>query len=116
MSNRWFNDMLTYPKNLEGSLTILGEKGTVKIGGVAVNEINHWEFADKKDYDRKKAISAFVAIDDIKIDESLQDVAIKIPAQVQNYSWPIDLDKSSIRPENIAFISQKNKKNFLNNP
>jgi UDP-N-acetyl-2-amino-2-deoxyglucuronate dehydrogenase len=38
--------MLTYPKNLEGSITILGEKGTVQIGGVAVNEIKKWEFAD----------------------------------------------------------------------
>ncbi len=28
--------MLTYPQNLEGSITILGEKGTVRIGGVAV--------------------------------------------------------------------------------
>jgi UDP-N-acetyl-2-amino-2-deoxyglucuronate dehydrogenase len=36
--------MLTYPKNLEGSITILGERGTVRIGGVAVNEIKHWEF------------------------------------------------------------------------
>jgi UDP-N-acetyl-2-amino-2-deoxyglucuronate dehydrogenase len=36
--------MLTYPKNFEGSITILGEKGTVRIGGVAVNEIQHWEF------------------------------------------------------------------------
>lgn len=36
--------MLTYPKNLEGSITILGERGTVRIGGVAVNEIQHWEF------------------------------------------------------------------------
>jgi len=36
--------MLTFPKNLEGSITILGEKGTVRIGGVAVNEISHWSF------------------------------------------------------------------------
>ena len=43
--------MLTYPKNYEGSITIIGEKGTVKIGGVAVNEIKHWEFDDKRDYD-----------------------------------------------------------------
>ncbi len=28
--------MLTYPKNLEGSLTVIGEKGTVRVGGVAV--------------------------------------------------------------------------------
>jgi UDP-N-acetyl-2-amino-2-deoxyglucuronate dehydrogenase len=39
--------MLTYPKNLEGSITILGEKGTVRIGGLAVNEIQHWQFADQ---------------------------------------------------------------------
>ena len=28
--------MLTYPKNLEGSITILGEKGSVKVGGSAL--------------------------------------------------------------------------------
>jgi UDP-N-acetyl-2-amino-2-deoxyglucuronate dehydrogenase len=38
--------MLTYPKNLEGSITIIGEKGTVRLGGVAVNKIEHWAFAD----------------------------------------------------------------------
>jgi UDP-N-acetyl-2-amino-2-deoxyglucuronate dehydrogenase len=43
--------MLTYPKNLEGSITILGEKGTVQVGGVAVNEIKHWEFADQDEDD-----------------------------------------------------------------
>ena len=43
--------MLTYPKNLEGSITILGEKGTVRVGGVAVNNIQHWEFDETKDYD-----------------------------------------------------------------
>lgn len=36
--------MLTYPKNLEGSVTVLGEKGTVRIGGTAVNRIEHWQF------------------------------------------------------------------------
>ena len=44
--------MLTYPKNLEGSITILGEKGTVKIGGTAVNKVEHWEFADADDDDK----------------------------------------------------------------
>jgi UDP-N-acetyl-2-amino-2-deoxyglucuronate dehydrogenase len=41
--------VLTYPKNMEGSITILGEKGTVRVGGVAVNEIQTWEFSDKMD-------------------------------------------------------------------
>ena len=43
--------MLTYPHNLEGSITILGEKGTVKIGGTAVNKIEHWQFADQRPED-----------------------------------------------------------------
>ncbi len=38
--------MLTYPSNFEGSITILGEKGSVRVGGVAVNEIQHWDFAE----------------------------------------------------------------------
>lgn len=45
--------MLTYPKNIEGSITILGEMGTVRIGGVAVNEIQHWEFADQHEDDER---------------------------------------------------------------
>lgn len=45
--------MLTYPKNLEGSITILGEKGTARLGGVAVNEIQHWEFAEPDEDDEK---------------------------------------------------------------
>jgi UDP-N-acetyl-2-amino-2-deoxyglucuronate dehydrogenase len=43
--------MLTYPKNLEGSITILGEKGSVRVGGVAVNEIQHWEFDQPHEMD-----------------------------------------------------------------
>lgn len=43
--------MLTYPKNLEGSITILGEKGSVRVGGRAVNEIQLWDFLEPKDYD-----------------------------------------------------------------
>ncbi len=44
--------MLTYPRNLEGSITILGEKGTVKIGGTAVNKVETWQFADYDDDDK----------------------------------------------------------------
>ena len=45
--------MITYPRNLEGSITILGDKGTVKIGGKAVNKIENWEFADNNIDDQK---------------------------------------------------------------
>lgn len=51
--------MLTYPRNLEGSITILGEKGTVRVGGVAVNEIQHWEFADKLPEDENIASASY---------------------------------------------------------
>lgn len=44
--------MLTYPKNFEGSITILGEKGTVRVGGIAINKIEKWEFADYNDDDK----------------------------------------------------------------
>ena len=47
--------MLTYPENLEGSITILGDKGSVKVGGVAVNDIQLWDFEDEKDYDKDVA-------------------------------------------------------------
>jgi UDP-N-acetyl-2-amino-2-deoxyglucuronate dehydrogenase len=43
--------MLAYPKNIEGSLMILGEKGTVRVGGVAVNTIERWDFAEPRDWD-----------------------------------------------------------------
>lgn len=36
----------TRPKDLEGSLSLLGEKGTVEIGGFAVNEMKTWNFLD----------------------------------------------------------------------
>ncbi len=43
-----------YPKNLEETLSIFGEKGTVVIGGLAVNEIKTWQFEDKRDYDNEE--------------------------------------------------------------
>jgi UDP-N-acetyl-2-amino-2-deoxyglucuronate dehydrogenase len=43
--------MLTWPKNLEGSITIIGEKGTVRVGGIAVNEIQQWDFEDAQPED-----------------------------------------------------------------
>ena len=45
--------MLAYPRNLEGSITIIGERGSVKVGGVAVNQIEHWEFADEDPDDHR---------------------------------------------------------------
>ncbi len=38
-----------YPKNLEETLYIFGEKGTVKAGGQSVNVIEEWRFSDMLD-------------------------------------------------------------------
>ncbi len=43
--------MLTYPENLEGSITILGEKGSVKLGGKAVNKFDYWKFDSESEDD-----------------------------------------------------------------
>src|SRR5712672_551137 len=40
------------PTDLEGSLSILGEKGTVEIAGFAVNQIRHWRFVDELPSDK----------------------------------------------------------------
>ncbi len=40
-----------YPKNLEETLYLFGEKGTVKIGGTSTNNIDVWDFADESDED-----------------------------------------------------------------
>ncbi|MCP3464984.1 MULTISPECIES: Gfo/Idh/MocA family protein [unclassified Bradyrhizobium] len=40
------------PTDLEGSLSVLGEKGTVEIAGFAVNQIRHWRFVDELPSDK----------------------------------------------------------------
>ena len=67
MNVRWRNGalgsvavtMLTYPRNLEGSITVLGDGGTARIGGIAVNQVQHWEFAESRDYDTLVADASY---------------------------------------------------------
>lgn len=42
-----------YPQNLEETLYVFGEKGTVKIGGKSTNNIDVWNFADESEEDQK---------------------------------------------------------------
>lgn len=39
------------PKDLEGSITILGSGGSVEIGGFAVNQLKHWNFVEPRQGD-----------------------------------------------------------------
>lgn len=67
--------MLVYPKNLEGSLTIIAEKATVKISGIAFNQIEKWDFADTD--------NGFVGLSEQEMATAkLQDEA----AQANNYA------------------------------
>jgi UDP-N-acetyl-2-amino-2-deoxyglucuronate dehydrogenase len=43
----------TRPHDLEGSISILGEKGNVVIGGFAVNQINSWAFEEEWERDNE---------------------------------------------------------------
>lgn len=47
-----------YPKNLEETLYLFGEKGTVKVGGQSVNRIEEWRFSDSLD-EPEKVIAEF---------------------------------------------------------
>lgn len=42
-----------YPKNLEETLYLFGENGTVKLGGTSTNNIDVWDFADESEEDLK---------------------------------------------------------------
>lgn len=43
-----------YPENLEETLYLFGERGTVKIGGTSTNNIDVWNFADQSAEDAAK--------------------------------------------------------------
>lgn len=42
----------TRPKDLEGSISILGEKGSVEIGGFFMNELKTWNFSEPDEMDK----------------------------------------------------------------
>ena len=42
-----------YPKNLEETLYVFGQQGTVKLGGTSTNNIDVWDFADESEDDLK---------------------------------------------------------------
>jgi len=45
----------TRPRDTEGSLSLLGERGMVEIGGFAVNEVRTWQFEDEDPLDEEVA-------------------------------------------------------------
>lgn len=51
----------TSPEDLETSISVLGEKGTVEIGGILLNKIIHWKFVEK--YPEDEQISEMISFD-----------------------------------------------------
>lgn len=49
----------TRPRDLEGSISILGERGTVVIGGFAVNKIDTWNFEDETEEEKEKIFKEY---------------------------------------------------------
>ena len=41
------------PDDFEASMSVVGEKGTVEIGGIALNKIQTWKFIDSTEEDKK---------------------------------------------------------------
>ncbi len=65
--------------------------------------------SDDETYDKKKAVSAFAAIDSIAIDESLKNVEIKIPTETKNENWGLGFDEKTTQIENFYFAPIKAK-------
>ena len=49
----------TRPKDLEGSLSILGEKGNCVIGGFSVNKMEQWNFEDETNEQKEEILARF---------------------------------------------------------
>ena len=43
--------VLAYPRNIEGTLSVFGERGTVRLGGRGLTQVERWEFAEYHDDD-----------------------------------------------------------------
>ena len=42
------------PKNVEGSISIIGTNGFIEVGGVAMNDVTQWQFSDSENYKSKE--------------------------------------------------------------
>lgn len=52
----------TRPNDLEGSLSVLGEKGSVVIGGFSVNKMQSWRFEDETEEQSREILNKFAEI------------------------------------------------------
>lgn len=55
----------TRPTDIEGSLSVLGESGSVEIGGFAVNEMKHWRFSGESEAESRKAMGVSQSVPNV---------------------------------------------------
>ena len=53
------------PSDLEGSVTVIGQNGMVKLGGVAMNKVEYWKFAEPVEDKEKRFGEFYVEIDSV---------------------------------------------------
>lgn len=86
----------TYPKNLEETLSIFGENGTVCIGGLAVNEIEAWQFSNdlKEDNIKEEFNTNIDSVYGYGHTPLFRDFALAVINDETPYITPIDAKKS----------------------
>ncbi len=105
----------TRPKNIEGSISILGEKGTVVIGGIAVDKVETWKFVDqieeenqiRKDYSRE--VSHVYGIGHKKYYDHVIDALMN----KSNYMIDGNEGRKSIKLINAIYESVRNNKEII---
>lgn len=101
--------MLTYPKNIEGSITILGEKGSVKVGGKAVNNIEFWHF-DNKDKEDELVINSNYETQNFNVQGHIYYYQNMIEV-LRGKSSPICSGKEGLKSLEIIIAAYRSSKN-----
>lgn len=115
----------TRPKDLEGSISILGEKGTMIIGGFAANKIEYCEFTNKKDniikkqyFENPKNVYGFghkkIYLEIVKNLKNKKNRAILAQESLESLKILHSL-YSSIESNKKILVNLKNFRNKLNN-
>lgn len=115
----------TRPRDIEGSISILGEKGTLIIGGFAANKVEFCDFKNKKDniikknyYENPKNVYGFghkkIYKEIVKSLQNKKNKAIQAEQSIESLKILHSL-YSSIDSKKIFLPKKTNFKNKLNN-
>jgi len=69
------------PEKLRETLSIFGERGTIRIGGVALNKILDWKFADR--LDDEEQVKQLVNYEDPKVFTAMATLLCTLTSSMQ---------------------------------